>query len=84
MSVDEQSWHQRYNNYVRSRDLNPSDLFYEELLKEIFNADDEYWTTLGARFTDRDDQVAYDQVFTLREAYRSYPAMLSHLQLGYN
>jgi hypothetical protein len=83
MAFDEQGWYERYISYVRSRDLDPADPFYEGLLKEIFDAGDQYWTTLGTRLTDdRADQIAYDSVFTLREAYRNQPMILQHFRLG--
>jgi type III secretory pathway component EscR len=83
IAFHEQAWYERSVSHVRSRDLNPANPFYEELLKEIFEQDDEYWTTLGTRLTDdRADQIAYDSVFTLREAYRNQPMILQHFRLG--
>ena len=83
MAFDEEAWYESYISYVSSRDLNPADPFYEELLKEIFEQDYEYWTTLGIRLTDdRADQIAYSSVFTLREAYRNQPMILQHFRLG--
>jgi hypothetical protein len=83
MAFDEQAWYERYISYVRSRDLNPADPFYEELLKEIFDQDNEYWTTLGTRLTDdRADQIAYDSASTLRESYRNEPMILQHFRRG--
>ena len=83
MPFDEQAWYGRYISYVRSRDLNPADPFYEGLLKKIFDQEDEYWTTLGIRLTDaRDDQIAYESVYTMREAYRNQPMILQHFRLG--
>jgi hypothetical protein len=83
MAFDEEAWYESYISYVSSRDLNPADPFYEELVKEIFDQEDEYWTTLGIRLADdREDQTPYDSVYTMREAYRNQPMILQHFRLG--
>jgi hypothetical protein len=66
----------------KSWGLNPEDPYHIRLLEEIFNATNEYWRTLGERITDWDHQVAYDYVFTGREAYKSHPEIIDQLKLG--
>jgi len=82
LTFDEKIWYHRCMRHRKSWGLNPEDPYHIRLLEEIFNATNEYWRTLGERITDWDHQVAYDYVFTGREAYKSHPEIIDQLKLG--